>query len=100
MGRPPHVDFPWSSFLGISKGQRFCKGVSGGQGAQQRNSVTAAAGHRETQEACSSFIQVPGMRPQPFFPREEREADESILSEDGHVLNFGTYKDTTSLYNS
>jgi hypothetical protein len=39
------------------------------------------------------------MLPQPFFPHEEREADESILSEDGHVLNYGTYKDSTFFYN-
>ena len=57
------------------------KGVPGGQDAQERNSVTAAAGHRGTQEACSSFNQVSGMFSQPFFPREEKEADESILSE-------------------
>ena len=60
---------------------------------------TAAAGHRGSQEACSCFHQVSGMLHQTFFPREEREADESILSEDGHVLNYGTYKNTTSLYN-
>ena len=57
------------------------KGVPGGQDAQERNGVTAAAGHRGTQEACSSFNQVSGMFSQPFFPREEKEADESILSE-------------------
>ena len=32
-------------------------------------------------------------------PREKRGPDVTFLSEDGHVLNYGTYKDATSLYN-
>ena len=66
----------------------------GNGSAAQRTSQKLSA-HRGTREACLSFTQVSGMLPQPFFPREEREADESIVSEHGHVLNY----DTTSLYN-
>ena len=65
-------------------------------------SGSAAPGARHTEEQERDRVLLsPKYRmksPTPS-PRGERGPDVTFLSEDGHVLNYGTYKDATSLYN-
>ena len=78
---------------------RHCKGVPGGQRLGSVSHFTVAR-HAEEQ-VRGRVLASPKyrMRSQPILPRGERGPDVTFLSEDGHVLNYGTYKDTTSLYN-
>jgi len=70
-----------------------------GNGSAAYRTSQQLSAHRGTSEACRSFTQVSRILPRPFLPRGKGGPDVIFLSEDGHVLNYGSYKDTTSLYN-